>query len=323
MAGKEAFARTVREERVYPLMIQCTPNDRSVITRSKSSAKIVIAILILSSAYLAAMAYGKLPFDEIILALVVYLLGFIPVIVYLWRAGVCRYLPILPLHGLFYSFTFGAPVLFTDLGSWVSGGQDKRAALLLVIYGLIALYVSYAMTIGLIGRKRLNYIPKERLSSKKISQIAWLFIAVYLLYVLVPVIQSLPTISRLSENLGYVGMGVIYLQILLGKAKSSERFLFYFVLLPFVFIARGATGALAQMLLLVLFLGIIYWQVRKRIPWGYIAGIALIFIILNPVKSEFRAMTWEGSNANLSFVDKALLFGRLTMDYYSGRLGEQ
>ncbi len=292
--------------------------------RSRANAKVVIAILIASATYLLVAAYGKLPPAQIAGGLGIYVIGFIPAILYLWNGGVCKYLPILPLHGLFYSLTFGAPALVADLGWWGSVAVDTGAALALTIVGLLVLYAAYAVTANLVRPKHtLRYIPKEKHSRQKIRSVAWGFITAYLLYEFIPALQNMPTISLLLQNLGLVGMGAVYLQILLGKTGDYEKILFYYVLIPLVLVLRGASGALAQMLLIVLFLGLIYWQVRKSIPWHYIAVLALIFIVLNPVKNEFRAITWQSNNVNMSFVDKAVLFGHLTVDYYSGELGSQ
>lgn len=308
------------ETQAESLGLGCPADARRMRRKGWINANIVFLILILSLAALIGRALGEVPLSRVGWASAVYVLGFLPGILYLRNNDVCRYLPLLPLHGLFYAFTFGFPAFYADLGWWdVIGAKEIERAFVISIAGLILLYASYYLMLGRIKKKGLRGFRITRaLSDQKIRKISWTFTVLYMLNLTLPSIRELPTIGLLLENIGFLGLGGLYLMVLQGWASHAEKKLFYFIVLPIVLAFKASTGALAQILLLVLFLALIYWQVKKDIPWRYLGAIVLVYLILNPVKSEFRQKTWSQNGAvSLGALEKIELFAGLTVKYYT------
>jgi len=82
-----------------------------------------------------------------------------------------------------------------------------------------------------------------------------------------------------------------------------------------VLLSRWVTGALYQFFLVFIFLMLIYWQARRRIPWAPIVALAALFAVLNPVKHSYR--TWmDRKEGDSGVLERAETFLSLTLDYY-------
>ncbi|MEY3332292.1 MAG: hypothetical protein RLZZ176_592, partial [Cyanobacteriota bacterium] len=90
------------------------------------------------------------------------------------------------------------------------------------------------------------------------------------------------------------------------------------IFLPAEILTRFASGALAQLMILGLYMVIIIFQESKRIPIFLITGILIFFFLFNPVKGEFRMLTWGNPQMEQSNpIQKAKLFINVVIEYYS------
>src|SRR5205823_60377 len=97
---------------------------------------------------------------------------------------------------------------------------------------------------------------------------------------------------------------------------------------PAELISRLATGSLAHLVRLAVFLVLIMWAYRRRLPWKFLALGLIAFAVLNEAKIEYRKLTWfSGPFENASAIEKTQLFLDLAVERitksqdYSGHAG--
>lgn len=89
---------------------------------------------------------------------------------------------------------------------------------------------------------------------------------------------------------GQFYVGVIVLAFDTFERKRSQ--------LPLIAISGFATligllgGMMETAILPLLLVLIVRWHMRSRFPWIFAVGLALFFLIVNPVKYEYRNLTW-------------------------------
>ena len=224
---------------------------------------------------------------QALLAAAVVLLGCAPAFVYL-AGGARSPLPLLPLSGLFYAFTFGLPA-FSDELDWRSVPPwAVTRAFVLTTCGLLAMYAAYALSGRLVfDRLRPVRIPGS-LSPSRLRALAWISFAAHLAYQFTPALQRIPSIGHFFHPLGWVAMGLLYLAYLQGRLPAAHALVLFGAALPIELLTRLTSGALYEFFVVVVFLSLIYWQVRRRVPWAILAASAVLFVLLNDVKFEYR-----------------------------------
>jgi len=274
----------------------------------------------LALAVLGYLLYSRphtITLEQALLGAVITLLGFVPGIVYLLR-GAREPIPLLALHGLFYSFTFGLPVLSADLEWHLASEYAITTALWLTVVGLCVLYGAYFLAGQLLFARLRPFRLGHEASRPRLIRAAWLFMAAHLLYQYSPPLQDVPSIGHYLYPLGWVAIALLYWLYLSGDLPRLHAIPFFFVALPLEFLVRFTSGALAAVLILLLFMMLIYWQVRKRISWSFIVIITAIFLIFNPIKQEYRAIVWYGQERSADYGTKAELFVQLAFNRYLG-----
>jgi hypothetical protein len=255
--------------------------------------------------------------EQALYTTLIVILGILPSAIALVDRREAGLIPLMPLHGLFYAFTFGVPVYFSGI-EWISASQEAlNLALILTIVGLICLYFGYYLFQNFFSKLR----PLVFLSEVSIQRQKRLALSLYGICFLLQFVQSYAEVNLMRQMLGpleYFSIGIFFKLSLNNKLSRFELFLLG-VIIFYALIVKISSGSLASAIFFITFLMIIYWNERKRIPWQFILLIALITIILNPVKSVFRVNTWGELNSSLTIFDKALLFYELTNLHYSGQ----
>ena len=238
-------------------------------------------------AYLVGHRPETLTEGQALLAALVVVLGFGPALVYLAR-GARSPLPLLPLSGLFYALTFGLPA-FSDELDWRSvPPEDVTRAFVLTACGLVVMYAAYVVSgRTLFARLRPIRLPGA-LSDRRLRTAAWIAFAAHFAYEFIPALQQVPSLGHFLHPLGWVAMGLLYLGHLQGRLPPAHALLFFGLALPAELLGRLTSGALYEFFVAVVFLSLIYWQVRRRLPWAVLAASAVLFVLLNDVKFEYR-----------------------------------
>lgn len=246
-------------------------------------------------------------------AAVVMVLGFVPAMVSLSDATEARLTPLMTLHGLFYSFTFGLPAL-SQKTAWYSGPDSITEALVLAILGLICLYAGYyTFRSAFAGVRPIRFAGNVSAENRK--WIAWVLFGAYLAFHLFPSLGAIPSINMLSEPLVYLALGILVSERLDGTLARGH-FPLLVGALAVTFVIKLLSGSLAQPVLLIVFLGILHWNRKRRLPWRMIATSVAIVVLLNPIKMTYRGETWNIDPTELGFVEKAELFWESAESYY-------
>jgi hypothetical protein len=238
-------------------------------------------------AYLVDRRPENLTLAQGLLAAAVIVLGFIPAMAYL-AAGARSPLPLLPLSGLFYALTFGLPAFSEDLDWRGVPGSAITTAFVLTLCGMAVMYLAYLLSGRLFFRRLRPVRIPGRLSPRRLRILAWACFAAHLAYQFAPSWQQVPSIGHFFQPLGWMAMGLLYLSYLEGRLPLAHRVVFFGVALPVELLGRLASGALYEFFVVVVFLSLIYWQVRRRVPLTVLALSAVFFVLLNDVKFEYR-----------------------------------
>lgn len=247
-------------------------------------------------------------------ATLIVMLGALPGVVSLLNKREAGLIPLMPLHGIFYALTFGIPV-FSNKTAWLAGSEvDITDALVLTILGLLCLYLGYYGFSRFFGG--LKPIRSRNVPLHQQIKAAWILFGMYLSFQFFPILRKLPSVEQLSAPLGYLSLGILALLALGGKLPRWHLVLFK-VSVVFTLLVTTLSGSLAPTVLFLAFFGILYWNKKRRIPWHFILISALVAILLNPVKLNYRDVVWYSEQSSLSYYDKAIVLSNVVQEYYS------
>jgi len=267
-------------------------------------------------------------------ATLIVMLGALPSLVSMISRREAGLLPLMQLHGLFYSIIFGLPV-FSSKIQWSQGSTNEVAdalirphqglvnssaitvALVMTILGLICLYIGYYASRGFYSRalrpiQFLNKVPIERR-----IWIAWILYGINMVFQLVPALVSMPSVGQLFTPLGYLSTGILFL-LALDKVVSKKHFVLLTAAIVFSLTIKILSGSLAQAVFFLVFLGILYWAKKRVLPWGFILISCFIAIMLNPIKLNYREYTRVVVDSPpQSYLYKARMFHKAAYEYFT------
>lgn len=303
------------EIKSYKSFIQTQVSNRRYVKRLRW---FLLLALVALSAYLFDKRPSFLSVDNAFLALGITWLGFLPSIQYLLDRNRPP-MPFFPLVGLFYATSFGLPMFSSEQeasGIW-STTNVTSTALLLTLLGIAGMNLAFFISrSSLLKNVSPIQIPGPYPLGRLIN-LVWILLFSHLAFLYIPAVRSLPSIGQLLDPVGYVAYGVFYILISRGKLPSIQTLFLLGVCVPMEIVPRFASGSLAQLMLLGLFLIIVIWYERKRIPVVFITITLIILIIFNAVKGEYRSLVWfSGKYSNLNSIEKVQLFIDLAVKYY-------
>jgi hypothetical protein len=265
--------------------------------------------------YLVAHRPETLTEAQALLAAAVMLLGFLPALAYLAR-GARAPLPLLPLSGLFYAFTFGLPAFSDELEWRAVAPEAVTKAFALTVCGLLVLYAAYFLSGRLLFRRLRPVRIAGTLSPSRLRALAWVSFAAHLAYEFTPGLQQVPSLGHFFHPLGWVAIGLLYLGHLQRRLPTVDALVFFGLALPLVLLSRLTSGALYEFFVVVVFLSLIYWQVRRRVPWAVLAASAVLFVLLNDVKFEYRGRVSRAGLETTDVWDKMATLADLLTERY-------
>lgn len=278
------------------------------------SALILLALLLFGIYAVFIQDYDTLTQAQAGYAALIVILGVLPGVVSLLDRREAGLVVLMPLHGLFYSLSFGLPAL-SDKTFWrVSESGPITDALVLTVLGLICLYLGYYASREFGSRLRpinfLGHVPLNRQIS-----LAWVLYGMYLLLVFVPGLMALPSVGQMYAPLGYVSIGLLFVLGLDGNLPKGQQILLNAAIILTVVI-KLLSGSLADPVFLLVFLAILYWDKKRSIPWRFVLIGILIAVLLNPIKGAYRQATWFAESSQSNF-EKAVQLYELADAYYS------
>lgn len=240
-------------------------------------------------------------FEVTALAAAITLLSAAPLAWY-YASGFRKPIPFIELSSIFYSIGFGLTALSAE-GFHLRPHNDQIMAesLWLVLAGVLALWIGYWTAASLLTGK--IYAVKLPLPSatSRMELAGWLGILADLGYS-TALTYGLPRFSILTEITGLLGVvGLLILYILLFSKSISffGKIALLLLVLPAILIKSIASGVMADLAEFGLIFCLSFVYVRKKAPYAVAILTILAFVILNPVKSQFRHEFW-GSGASLT-----------------------
>ena len=282
---------------------------------------LLLSILVIFTVYLIDQRPEVLPLDKALLALGIIWAGMIPSLKYLGdydRPPV----PFLPLVGIFYATTFGLPMFSADKKiHYVWSLTDvTEQSLLLALLGVIGLIASfyYSKTSLFLRTKPIRLT--QSYSTNKLIALLWVLLILHIFSLYAgSFIKEIPSLGQFLDPIGYVSYGMFYILRRQGHLSNIQTWTLLYICLPLEIIPRFASGALAQVMLLGLFIFIVILHESKRINL-LLPTVAIIFYLLfNPIKGEFRYLTWVDTPQaqQLNFLQKAQIFIDIAIKKYS------
>src|SRR3989338_1020529 len=274
-----------------------------------------VAAILLAVYAIFIRQYDYITSDQAAYVALIVMLGLLPAIFVLLDKREAALIPLMPLHGVFYAFTFGLPA-FSKNTDWLAGSEDDITdALVLTILGLFCLYLGYYTFRRFFGG--LKPIRSRNVPLQQQIRVAWILFGMYLAFQFFPVLRTLPSVDQLSAPLGYLSLGILAL-LAFGDQLPRRHLVLFKVSVVFTLLVTTLSGSLAPTVLFLTFFGILYWNKKRCIPWHFIFISALVAILLNPVKQNYRDVAWYSEQSSLSYYDKAIVLGSVVQEYYSG-----
>lgn len=278
----------------------------------------VVTVILLTLALYAAFIHDHetISREQACCAALIVSLGALPSIVSLISRREASLIPLMPLHGLFYALIFGLPVFSSALDWSRVHSTVITDTLYLTILGIFCLLVGYYASRGLYASSRRPIRFLNDVTLKRRICIAWIIYTMHILLQLVPSLVTLPSVGQLSTPLGYLSTGMMLI-LALENVVSKKHLILLTVAIGFSLVTKLLSGSLAQAVFLLVFLGILYWGKKRTLPLGFIFICCVIAILLNPMKSKYRDLTFVAvDSVQLSYASKAKMFFQATYDHY-------
>ncbi len=279
----------------------------------------VIFFTVVASSYLFDHRPESISIQKALLALGITWIGLIPSLQFLSDHHRPP-LPFFPLVGIFYATSFGLPMFYNEvkIADRSSLANVSEQALLLVLLGVLEMTIAFYFSKFTLFRKVSPIFLPKPYQRNKLLTILWIFLILHTASLYIRYLQEIPSLGQLLIPFGYMSYGTFYLIWSQGKLSNSQTWIILGLCLPLECIPRLASGALAQILTLGLFIIILVWYETKRIPIISISILLIVFTLLNPVKSEYRALTWgTGRYAKANPIEKVQLFADLAVKHYT------
>ena len=107
-----------------------------------------------------------------------------------------------------------------------------------------------------------------------------------------------------------LSVGLLYLYYLNGELTPKEKLAFV-TLLVITELLSVASSNFRVIIDPPLVMAVVYWMVKRKFPWTFFAIGALLFGILQPVKSEYRLRVWKNGYSEGSVGGRLALWGEL------------
>ncbi|MGF1587802.1 MAG: hypothetical protein ACFCU7_00905 [Pleurocapsa sp.] len=277
----------------------------------------VLSGLVFLSIYLLFDAPSTLPTSKLSLALLILWACLFPSLSYL-RNPQRPPIPFLPLIGLFYAIAFSLP-MFSAEDVYVFGiaslGNVSNFSLFLTLVGVSCLIFFFEQAKASLWKNVKPIKISNSYSINRLLFLTWLALIAHLVYEYVPLLHAIPSIGNLLKPLGILCFGIFYLVWAEKKLPRIQALLIVGVFLPLEILAALTSGALAQIIHLILFACCILWYKHQRISIILTTLVVAIYIFLNPIKAQYRALVWDGIYSNESLITKTQLFIELVINH--------
>ncbi len=206
-------------------------------------------------------------------------------------------IPVLGLHGLFYALCFGFAGFVTPdryTGSIQANDQEYVRALETTALSLLCCYGGYALGVRTINLRLPRWMDRDD-SRIHTAAVAILFPTMLLIRLAVER-YGIPNVSQTVDTFQVATFLWVLHAAWSGRLNTRARQVVLWLYLPIQLIVSSGigSGALAPLMVTAQLVGITFIAVRRRIPLTPIAAAATVFVLLQPVKLQYRDFAWRG-----------------------------
>jgi hypothetical protein len=282
----------------------------------KNLASSLVLLLVLGSIYLIDQRPEVVSLEKALLAVGIIWASMYPSLQYLLDQNRPP-MPFMPLVGIFYATSFGLPIFAGEIK--VTGRFSLKevdsTALILVLISLIGMNLAFYYSKSNIWRRIPPLSLPRKYSLKALSTLLWTFLLLHLAFLYIPFVKAIPSAGQLLDPIGYIAYGMFFILWKRGLLSSISAFVVMWICMPLEIIPRLASGLLSEAMILGLFMVIVVFAETKRLPITLILISLMTFSFLNPVKSEFRRLTW--TDKPLNSLERVQVFADLVYKHYT------
>jgi hypothetical protein len=278
---------------------------------------IFVVVLLVGSIYLINQRPEVVSFEKALLATGIIWVSLFPIFQYLSDQNRPP-MPFMPLVGIFYATSFGLPIFAGELKliSHFSLKAVENKDLMLVLIALAGMNLAFYFSKSSLWANVKPLSLPRNYSLKKLFDLIWMFLFLHLAYVYIPFLRDIPSTGQLLGPAGYIAYGMFFILWKRGRLSKKQKSILMGVCLPMEIVPRLGSGLLAEVLTLGLFITVISFVETKKLPIIFISISLAIYLFFNPVKAEFRKLTWQGGTP-LNSIEKVQLFIDLAYKYYT------
>jgi hypothetical protein len=279
---------------------------------------LALLFLIAGSLYLLDHLPRSISFDKSLLALGITWMGAFPFLQYLKNPNRPP-IPFFPMVGIYYAAAYGLPVFAADVVIHYRFPLKyvTSTALILALIGIGGLNAAFFLSKSLLWRKVSPLRLNGPFSLTRLLILSWLLLLGHFANAAISSVREIPSLGQFLEPAGYLAFGIFYIVWKRGLLPRSN-------VLPLVatslliLLVRLSSGLLSQVFFLLFFLLLVVWRESKRLPI-LLPCLTLVFILVfNPIKNQYRDLTWRGEYSNAGSIEKAQLFIDLATEQIIG-----
>lgn len=288
-------------------------STRPIIRSRQSGARragrsLLLSYLLMIGGYALLFAFWQVepvPLSVHLLATLLFAVCLFPLVRWYGRGAIG--VPVFELIVFSYAVQFSMPV-FTQPNVIIIFSQPFylswsriEAVLLLTILGVIVLIGSYALS------KRLPFVtalPKLDLPLDDPAKRQTYIVGAIIVGGAISLAQTMGWLTGdatgailflLSRQMQVAIVLLAYSVFRHERVIPGQTLLFYGAL-AVSFVTGLLSGLLENALLPLVLVALVYWHVRRRLPWHWLIIGALLYLVLNPVKFAYRQAVWYGAS---------------------------
>lgn len=282
------------------------------------STRILLASGLVAGAIALLWALGDdVAINQKVLASVVILVSTAPFCLHISNRNRSPYM-IFELNCSWYAICFGMNGFFdVPQRSLMVSADSGIHALQLSLLAILTQIAAFAAARNWIFRDYRTFNPLGSLQSGQVVVFAWIVTGFATAAILVPALANLPSIGLLTQISSFVGSGTLFALYLMGRLDILSTTLFFLAVIPLETVTRLNTGSVSHVMLYYMMMFVIRLAVRNRISVFLPLVIFGAFILVNPVKMQYRKLVWNPQvSSQMSSIDKTRLIIELMDGYW-------
>jgi hypothetical protein len=245
----------------------------------------------------------------------------------LWLSSSKRRTAFVPFFAGVYSVYYLLPVFWLERYSRdffrvprAISHEFMEYALLLSVIGLALMLVAYYGSERFVFGRRSFTVKLHWHNVETTKMVAMILGSLGILWYYVGFIATIPvSMQQLILYLGdcsQLAIAILLILQLHGRLRTDGKVFLWGILIPTRLLLGFSSGYTGQALEVIMLMFLTYATIRRRLPFRslFVMFFIMIFFLL-PLRSEFRSITWLGSDAQRNPFAKASIYATMAWDY--------